>query len=137
MHSDESFVSLDMEQRDPETFAIIGAAMEVHGELGHGFLENVYHEALCRELSARGIVHQREIHVPVMYKGEPLSCSYRADLICYGSIIVEIKAIRIISGVEQAQVLNYLKASGTQRGLLLNFGSPRLQYERLVWNYEQ
>lgn len=111
--------------------------MEVHRELGHSFLENVYHEALCRELDRRGISHERETPIPVLYKGERLSCSYRADLICHGSIIVEIKAIRTISNIELAQVLNYLKASRMTRGLLLNFGSPSLQHQRLVWNHSE
>ena len=124
-----------MDERDPETFAIIGAAMEVHTELGHGFLENVYHAALCRELGLRGIPYRREILVPVWYKGETLSVSYRADLICFGSVVVELKAIQRISGNEKAQLLNYLKATGITRGLLLNFGSRSLQHERLVWNH--
>ncbi len=125
-----------MDIGDPETYAIIGAAMEVHAELGHGFLENVYHEALCRELDTRGIPHQREVIVPILYKGLPLASVYRADLVCFGSVVVELKALQRISGIEKAQLLNYLKATGISRGLLLNFGSQSLQHERLVWKHE-
>ena len=125
-----------MDTGDPETYAIIGAAMEVHAELGHGFLENVYHEALCHELDARGIPHQREVIVPVRYKGLMLASAYRADLVCFSNVIVELKAIQRISGIEKAQLLNYLKATGISRGLLLNFGSRSLQHERMVWNHD-
>lgn len=125
-----------MATRDPETYAIIGAALEVHAELGHGFLENVYHHALSQEFVAREIPFQREMLVPVMYKGQLLASTYRADIVCFGSVVVELKAIQRITGVETAQLLNYLKASGLTRGLLLNFGSRSLQHERLVWNHE-
>lgn len=119
-------------EQDPETYAIIGAAMEVHAELGTGFLENVYHEALVRELDIRGVAHQREVELPITYKGTRLTSAYRADLICFGSIVVELKAITRLSTVEEAQLLNYLKATGIRRGLLLNFGAPRLQVKRMV-----
>ncbi|MBK8499118.1 MAG: GxxExxY protein [Flavobacteriales bacterium] len=126
-----------MDQRDPETYAIIGAAMEVHTVLGHGFLESVYHDALCHELELREIPFQREVPFPIIYKGVRMESMYRADLVCFGSIVVEIKALQRISGGEESQLLNYLKASGMQRGVLLNFGSPKLLYERMVWNYEE
>lgn len=124
-----------MSSQDPETFAIIGAAMEVHAHLGHGFLENVYHDALCEELRLRGIPFQREVTFHIDYKGVRMENRYRADLVCYGSIIVELKALQRISNTEISLLLNYLKASGMQRGLLLNFGARQLQYERRVWNY--
>ncbi len=117
-----------MDIRDPETYAIIGAAMEVHAQLGHGFLENVYHDALCRELTLRDIPFSREFSIPVIYKGEVLASSYKADLICFDKVVVELKAIQRISGIEKAQLLNYLKATGIARGLLLNFGSRSLQH---------
>lgn len=120
------------EQRDPETYAIIGAAMEVHRELGHGFLEGVYQEALAIEFRCRDIPFEREVVLLITYKGEPLPCSYRADFICFDDVIVELKAVRTASGTEEAQVLNYLKATGKQRGLLLNFGAPSLEYKRFV-----
>jgi len=118
--------------RDTQTYAIIGAAMEVHRQLGHGFLEAVYQEALAIELSARGVPYSREVEAPVLYKGVPLTCGYRADFVCYGEVIVETKAIRELGRIEQAQLINYLKATGMKRGLLLNFGGPSLEHKRVV-----
>ncbi len=106
--------------------------MEVHGILGSGFLASVYHEALSRELSHLNIPYARECSLPVIYKGEALPCLFRADLICFGTILVELKAQTRLSGTEDAQVVNYLKASGLKKGLLLNFGASRLDYKRYV-----
>ncbi len=122
--------------RDPQTYAIIGAAMEVHRELGHGFLEAVYRDALILEFSRRDIPFDKEVTLPIHYKGALLPTHYRADFVCFSQVIVEIKTLASLSTVEDAQVLNYLKATGMQRGLLLNFGAPSLQYKRLVWGYE-
>ncbi|HUU83836.1 MAG TPA: GxxExxY protein [Phycisphaerae bacterium] len=119
-------------QRDPRTYAIIGAAMEVHRQLGHGFLEAVYQEALAIELKTRDIPHAREVGLPVLYKGQRLACDYRADLVCFDSVIVEVKAVSKLSGVHEAQVINYLKATGLDVGLLINFGTESLQHKRLV-----
>jgi len=118
--------------RDPETYALIGAAMAVHRELGHGFLEAVYQAALEREFEVKNVPHQREVDLPVHYRGSALPVSYRADFICFGTTIVELKALSEISGREEAQVINYLKATGLQKALLLNFGTPSLQYKRLI-----
>lgn len=118
--------------RDPETYAILGAAMRVHRELGCGFLEAVYHEALGHALDGDGIPWQREVPFRIYFAGQPLRTTYRADLVCFDRVLVELKALRELGGAETAQVLNYLKASGLERALLVNFGAPRLEYRRLV-----
>jgi GxxExxY protein len=118
--------------RDEQTSAIIGAAIEVHRELGRGFLEPVYQEALSKEFRRRDVPFQREVHLPIVYKGKQLACTYKADFICFDSIVVELKALATLTGIEQSQVLNYLKATGLRRGLLINFGGERTQCKRLV-----
>ena len=102
---------------DKQTYAIIGAAMEVHSELGNGFLENVYHRALEQELKICGIKYQTEVKLPVIYKGIELDCYYISDLICFYEVIVELKAVDTISSEHISQTLNYLKASGLNRAL--------------------
>lgn len=124
-------------QRDPETYAIIGAAMEVHRELGHGFLEAVYQEALAVEMTTRKIPFQREVPLPIRYKGRPLVCSYRADFVVYENVLVELKAISQLTGADEAQVINEMKATGIQKTLLFNFGSPSLDYRRKVFNLRE
>lgn len=117
---------------DPRTYSIIGAALEVHRQLGNGFLEAVYQEALAIELNSRDIAFVQEADLAVSYKGWRLRCSYRADFVCFGEVVVELKALRALSGVDEAQVINYLKASGHRTGLLLNFGTSSLEHKRFV-----
>ena len=110
--------------------------MEVHNQLGHGFLEAVYKEALVLECRGREIPFEREVSLEVVYKGQPLATRYRADFICFNEIILEIKAQSALTGADEAQLINYLKATGFHRGLLINFGAPSLQYRRLVFGYQ-
>jgi GxxExxY protein len=121
--------------QDTETYAIIGAAMTVHNELSSGFLEAVYQEALEKEFKIKHIPYQREEELPIFYKDEKLDTFYKADFICFEKVIVELKALKQLSGLEEAQVINYLKASGLNRALLINFGASKLQYKRLVYNF--
>ena len=121
-------------QKDPETFAIIGAAMEVHRELGRGFLELVYQTALALEFQERGIPFKAEVALPIRYKNRLLTCAYRADFVCFESIIVETKAISTLTSADEAQLINELKATGLTRGLLLNFGAASLEHKRLIFS---
>ena len=116
-----------------EVYAIVGAAMEVHNECGSGFAEAVYQEAMEIELRLRDIPFDRQKRLKISYKGHQLSCEYIVDLVCFGQIIVEIKAIRETGGREEAQILNYLKAKGFRVGVLINFGDPsQLDWHRFV-----
>lgn len=115
-----------------ECYKIIGACMEVHNQLGAGFLEAVYREALEIEFREMGIPFRTETRLDVFYKEEKLSKYYVADFICFSAIIIEIKAIDGLTDEHFGQVLNYLKATGLRMGLLINFGSPKLQYKRVI-----
>jgi GxxExxY protein len=118
---------------EKETFAIRGAVFAVYKEMGCGFLEAVYQECMEKELAQRGIPFSAQQELRLLYKGEALKQTYRPDLICYGKIVVELKALSAIVGEHRAQVLNYLKATGFQVGLLVNFGSyPRATVERFI-----
>jgi GxxExxY protein len=130
-------VDPEREQRDPQTYAIIGACMAVHTELGHGFLEAVYQEALAIEFTRRGIRFVREKPLVITFAGQQLSTRYEADFFCDDSIILEVKALSALAPGHQAQTINYLKATGCERGLLVNFGAPRLEYKRLVFSHSK
>jgi GxxExxY protein len=106
--------------------------MEVHRQLGPGFLEAAYREALKLEFSHLCIPFRAEVHLQILYKGTPLRTHYRADFIGYDSVLLEVKAMRNLTAVELAQVLNYLKASELHRALLLNFGARALEYRRFA-----
>ena len=111
--------------------------MEVHRELGHGFLEAVYQEAMALEMTAREIPFEREVPLPVHYKGQRLATHYRADFVCFENVVLELKAISQLTGADEAQVINEMKATGLQRGLLINFGAPSLEYKRRVFNLRE
>ena len=116
-----------------ESYAVIGAAMEVHRVLGPGFLEKVYQEAMQLELSALRIPFEAEKPIGIDYKGQCLTQRYYADLVCFEQIIVEMKALKQLSGKEDAQLLNYVRATGFKVGLLINFGSHgKLEHKRFV-----
>lgn len=116
-----------------EVFNIVGAAMEVHNELGSGFLEPVYQEAFEMELTDRRIPFASQAAIAIYYKGRELEKRYKADIVCYRQIIVELKSVNHLSSVEEAQILNYLKASKLRVGLLINFGTVgRLEWKRFI-----
>jgi GxxExxY protein len=123
---------MESKDPDPQTFAIVGAAMKAHRVLGCGFLEAVYRAALAVELARESVPFLREVAFSILYDGQPLGISYYADLVCYESVIVEVKALGAIGPVEEAQVINYLKASRLRRALVLNFGTRSLQVRRFV-----
>ena len=115
-----------LEQRDPRTEPIIGAAIEVHRLLGPGLLESAYEECLCHELHLRGLSFERQVELPVAYKGLQLDCGYKMDLIVENEVVLELKAVEKILPVHEAQLLTYLKLSGKHVGLLINFNAPLL-----------
>jgi len=110
------------------TDAIIGAAMEVHRMLGPGLLESTYEMCLCRELSIRGIPFERQVPIPVEYKGVKLDCGYRADIVVDETILIEMKAIDSVLSIHDAQLLSYLKLGGWKIGLLINFNVELLKH---------
>ena len=113
-------------ERDPRTATIIGAAIEVHRHLGPGLLESAYEECLCHELHLRGVTFERQVDLPVSYKGLHLGCGYKIDLIVEQEVILELKAVDALLPVHEAQLLTYLKLSGKHVGLLINFNTAIL-----------
>ena len=112
-------------------YAIVGAAMEVHNQLGPGFLEAVYRKALIYELTLRGFLVEEEKPLPVYYKGQLIG-EYKADLVVDGKIILEIKAVSALAKAHEAQAIHYLTATGLRLALLINFGASSLQQKRIV-----
>jgi GxxExxY protein len=117
---------VSMLEENEITDKVIGAAIEVHRHLGPGLLESAYDECLCYELSRLGVKFERQVHLPIDYKGLHLDCAYRLDLVVEGLVIVEMKAIEELLPIHKAQVLTYLKASNRRVGLLINFNVPVL-----------
>ena len=117
---------MNQNDKDPLTGEIIGAAIEVHRELGPGILESAYQECLCFELASRGVSVQRQPTLPVIYKTIKMDIGYRPDLIVENQVIVELKCVEKLIAIHDAQVLTYLRLSGLQRGLLINFQSHPL-----------
>ncbi len=117
-----------------EVYAIVGAAMEVHRTLGCGFLEAVYQEALEIELTNRGVPYLAQKELPLIYKGRLLKKAYIADFVAYDKVIVELKASSALTTIDEAQVINYLKATGLKVGLLINFGKDSLEWKRKVFD---
>lgn len=118
--------------RSPLTYGIIGALLEVHGDMGPGYLEKSYQEAVELAFTDRGIRHEREAAIPIRFLGRVLQTVYRADFVCDGKVLVELKAQTSISEIEEAQVLHYLKGSGLPVALLANFGEESLVVRRFV-----
>ena len=114
------------EPRDPRTSPILAAAIEVHRHLGPGLLESAYEECLCHELHLRGLSFQRQVDLPVDYKGLILNCGYKIDLLVQREVILELKSVEKILPVHQAQLLTYMKLANKKVGLLINFNVPLL-----------
>ena len=116
-----------------EGYLIQGAIFEVYKEIGTGFLESVYQECLETELKLRNIPFQKQVEIQIEYKGKLLDQFYKADLICFNSIIIELKACKAIEPIHRAQIMNYLKATKLRLGLLVNFNAyPKVEMERIV-----
>jgi GxxExxY protein len=126
-------LSVPPSSQDPRTFAIIGAAYEVHRVLGAGFLELFYKDALAIEFALRDIPFRKEVPCGIEYKGRPLRDEYHMDFVCFDQIVLEIKARSVTGPADYAQVINYLASSKLRCGLLLNFGASKLEHKRFIW----
>jgi GxxExxY protein len=115
-----------------KSYKIVGACMDVHKKLGPGFLESVYSEALEIEFQRADIPYEKEKKLPVLYEGKPLKKYFRADYVCYGSIIIELKATKYSVDADIKQTLNNIKATNYKLGILINFGTPSLTYKRVI-----
>jgi GxxExxY protein len=125
-------MNTDKDKGDSESYAVIGAAMEVHRELFGGMNEPIYQDAMAVELTLRGIPFHREKVLPVFYKGGTLPTEYRVDYLCYKDLLVECKSVKALGPVEEAQVLNYLRVTRYERAVLLNFGNRVLEFKRYI-----
>jgi GxxExxY protein len=121
------------------THAVIGAAIEIHRNLGPGLREAVYEECLARELTLLNIPYERQKPIPLVYKDLKLECGYRLDLLIAGRVVVEIKSIEALAPIHESVMLTYLRLSGCSLGLLINFHVPVLKdgIRRYVWHYEE
>ena len=121
------------------TEAIIKAAIEVHRALGPGLLESAYEECMCHELLLQGLSFERQLALPVVYKGHQLDCGYRLDLVVLNTVVVEIKAVEALLPIHEAQLLTYLKLGGWKVGLLLNFNVPLMKQgiKRMVHDFSE
>ncbi|HYE21414.1 MAG TPA: GxxExxY protein [Tepidisphaeraceae bacterium] len=116
-----------------EVYAVVGASMEVHNQLASSYSENIYQESMEIELELRGIPFEAQKPLPVFYKGRRLKSHYVADLLCFGTLLVELKVIPVLGKREESQVLYYPRATGLRVGLLINYGDPvRLDWHRYV-----
>ena len=115
-----------------ESYRIIGACMKVHRELGAGFLESIYEEALKKEFFNSGIPFNNQVKLNVYYNGEKLNKFYKADFICYDKIILEIKSVSQVPNIFYSQIKNYLTATKKELGMLVNFGQSSLTYKRII-----
>lgn len=136
MYADIEGEALAVEEaRDPNTYKLIGAAMEVHTRLGNGFLEKTYQEAFQQELLYRNIDFKREVSFDISYRDKTLSSKFVLDFLA-NEVVIELKALKTLTSNEESQVINYLKVTNKTVGLLLNFGTERLQYKRIVLNHD-
>ena len=124
-----------MRTRDELTYKVIGAAMEVHRNLGCGFTEKVYQDALEKELQIQKIPYEREVRMHVIYKNEELDSEYIPDFVCYDKIVVELKAVEELTDLHKAQTINYLHVSRMPVALLMNFGTESLEFQRYNARY--
>ncbi len=128
---------MNKEQINKLSGIILDCSIEVHRNLGPGLLESVYEICLCKELSIKGINYQRQVLLPVNYKGEKLDADFRIDILVENEIIIELKAVEIMNPVYEAQLLTYLKLANKNLGLLINFNVPRLVdgFKRIINGY--
>ncbi len=120
-------MNLVEKQRDPLTYAVIGAAIEVHRALGPGLMESAYEECLRHELFLRALLFKRQVPIPLVYKEIHLECAYYADIVVADGLVLELKAVESLAKIHEAQLLTYMKLLGIKKGLLVNFHAPVLK----------